>query len=123
MVRRLSAPYGIGDVAELLTDELVTNAVVHGGGRFHLSAVIDEHSLRVRVKDEQVSGSLPVAAAGHDRDRGRGLTIVEALASHWGIECQETGKWVWFEIDLPVRATNGLRRPPRRRGGGARGWR
>ena len=31
---------------------------------------------------------------------GRGLLIVEALATDWGADVHEHGKTVWFELDV-----------------------
>jgi hypothetical protein len=34
------------------------------------------------------------------RDHGRGLAIVDALASAWGVEPRLLGKAVWFDLNL-----------------------
>jgi anti-sigma regulatory factor (Ser/Thr protein kinase) len=89
-------------LAALLTSELVTNAVRHGGSR----AVIDAHApggvLRVSVQDD--NPALPVVGDHPDltSESGRGLHLVDALASRWGVEKapQGEGKAVWFELDL-----------------------
>jgi hypothetical protein len=31
----------------------------------------------------------------------RGLAIVSMLAARWGVEMTDTGKAIWFELDLP----------------------
>jgi anti-sigma regulatory factor (Ser/Thr protein kinase) len=104
MVRALTARYraDLAETAELLTDELVTNAVMHGGGRFTVRASIDPERLRVTVSDRWGSSPVTVFDPGHDRESGRGLTIVEAMASRWGIERHDSEKWIWFEIELPA---------------------
>jgi len=87
------------DIAVLLTDEIVTNAVVHGGGHFTLTAEVGYHVLRVAVAD--ASPIEPrVLVQNPAREHGRGMAIVEALATAWGTERGETGKTVWFELDL-----------------------
>lgn len=87
-------------IAELLADELLTNAVVHGGGQFTLAAWVDETRLRVIVSDQSSSAPLDVFPPGHELEYGRGLTIVDAMASKWGIERCGSEKSIWFELDL-----------------------
>jgi anti-sigma regulatory factor (Ser/Thr protein kinase) len=86
--------------AELLTDELLTNAVQHGGGKFYLVAKIEADRLRVVVSDVWPSAPVTVYPSGHQLERGRGMTIVDAMASSWGIERSDSRKAVWFELDL-----------------------
>jgi anti-sigma regulatory factor (Ser/Thr protein kinase) len=87
-------------VAELLTDELLTNAVGHGGGQFSLTASIDGQRLRVAVSDLRPSAPVTVYPPGHELERGRGLTIVDAVATDWGIDRLSSEKSVWFELHL-----------------------
>jgi anti-sigma regulatory factor (Ser/Thr protein kinase) len=88
------------EVAELLVSELVTNAIVHCGD--HASLVVDvtaEH-VHVEVLDSDASVSLEALSVGPSSEHGRGLTIVEALASSWGVSRRYVGKAVWFDLDL-----------------------
>jgi serine/threonine-protein kinase RsbW len=82
----------------LLADEVVTNAVLHGEGPIDLAVEPSEERVKVTVRDR--SDARPVAGepACH-AEEGRGLSIVEALASRWGVSSMEPGKSVWFEID------------------------
>lgn len=89
----------VRDVAVLLTNEIVTNAVVHGGGRFTLTAKLEYDTLRVAVRDASQAGP-HVLAPSTQREHGRGMAIVEALATVWGTERGRAGKIVWFELDL-----------------------
>ena len=99
----MTTPCGtaVADAAELLTDELVTNAVRHGGGWFKVTASVGTRRVRVAVSDRSGAAPLVVYRPGHSLDHGRGLTIVDALASNWGIERHEAEKQIRFEIDLP----------------------
>ncbi len=89
----------LASVAELLTDELVTNAVQHGGGCAVLTAAVRDGTLRVCVTD--ASTELPVVLLPDPvAEHGRGLTIVASLATVWGTRREGDRKSVWFELDL-----------------------
>jgi anti-sigma regulatory factor (Ser/Thr protein kinase) len=89
------------ETAALLTSELVTNAVKYGGSRATLEAAVPGEVLRVAITDE--NPALPVVglrpALGDES--GRGLKLVSALASRWGVERTPSGgKAVWFELEM-----------------------
>lgn len=86
-------------VAELLTSELVSNAVEHGSGHIRLSLDCVDGILRVRVRD--ASPHQPVLRRPTLGDeRGRGLLLVERLALAWGVapDLATGGKAVWFRL-------------------------
>jgi len=87
------------DVASLLTSELVTNAVVHGATTVGLLATISNHRLRVEASDRSPKAPVVRRAGIGDTD-GRGLVVVESLATDWGYELRPTGKSVWFELAI-----------------------
>lgn len=85
--------------ATLLTSELVTNAVEHGAELVELLVASISAGVRVDVVDGRPGpprSSLPEAAS----ERGRGLLIVDALATDWGIDLlpEGGGKSVWFVL-------------------------
>lgn len=86
------------ETAELLTDELVTNAIVHAHSKSYLFIRALRDIVRVEVTDPD--DHLPAMAAPEaDAVAGRGLVIVNGLASAWGIErATDGGKTVWFEL-------------------------
>lgn len=87
------------DVAELLVSELVTNAIRHGRTACVLELTATPTVLRAAVTDR--GGGAPQLRHPAPEDvSGRGLGIVEALASRWGVENLSSGKVVWFEINL-----------------------
>jgi len=85
------------DTAELLVSELVTNAVRHAPGPIHLTAR-GGHTLRCHIDDG--SRLLPrLHNACPDDEFGRGIALVDQLASNWGVELTDRGKSVWFELE------------------------
>ncbi|MFI6944050.1 ATP-binding protein [Streptomyces sp. NPDC050418] len=92
---------GRSDVAELLTSEIVTNALVHTDQDAVLTATVAPERLRVEVRD--YTGRRPKARVPHaddgTRTGGRGLLLVQSLADAWGVMSYGTGKVVWFELD------------------------
>jgi anti-sigma regulatory factor (Ser/Thr protein kinase) len=85
--------------AVLLVDECVTNAVLHGGGECELRVRRDSGTLRVEIADASPEPPVLLNPAP-ESERGRGLAIVNRLASRWGSEQAENGKVVWFELVL-----------------------
>ena len=86
--------------AQLLTSELVTNAINHGTGAISLRLSTLDHQLRVEVADESPRAPT-VQRASSEELSGRGLMLLETLATAWGItaEPDEQGKIVWFTLD------------------------
>lgn len=100
---------GIGgrahQVVELLTAELVTNALQHGplDGEVGVRVCVEVRGVswvvRVVVHDE--GSALPqVREAAASDLHGRGMALVAALSSAWGTSPSPGGgKTVWFEVD------------------------
>lgn len=89
---------GTSAVAELLTSELVTNALVHTDDDAILTATVSPRGLRVEVRDF-VSRRPRLRLPGADEDtHGRGLMLVQSLADAWGVCTHRVGKSVWFEL-------------------------
>ncbi|MCI2240531.1 ATP-binding protein [Paenibacillus sp. TRM 82003] len=86
------------DEAELLTTELVTNAVAHGGPPITLRVTCDgTPGMAVAVSDG--SSEPPVAReASPEATSGRGVALVDLLSDAWGVETADTGKEVWFRL-------------------------
>ena len=85
-------------VVELLTSEVVTNAIIHARSGPQLAVELHENRVRVAVRD--LSPEIPVRRRGHVEDTtGRGVIIVEELATAWGVDRERNGtKRVWFEV-------------------------
>lgn len=91
------APDELRDAAVLLAGELLTNAVVHGGGWFLLQVDAAQDAVYVEVSDS-TGGRPMVLHPSSDREHGRGMAIVDAMASAWGTKERGTHKVVWFEL-------------------------
>ncbi|MFF2041695.1 ATP-binding protein [Kitasatospora sp. NPDC058170] len=90
------------EVGELLTSELVANAVRHAAGRtIGLEVTRKPGWLRVEVRDS--SRALPCLILAEPlpiNEFGRGLKIVDDLADRWGADLLPRGKSVWFELKV-----------------------
>lgn len=102
LTRRQLAEWGLehlGDVAELLVSELVTNAIKAASYEVELR-LMRVGKLLVEVSDD--NHNLPqLRRAEADDVRGRGLALVSNLSRRWGTSRKAVGKVVWFELPLP----------------------
>ena len=83
---------------ELLTSEVVTNALLYGRDAPRLVVACRGDTVRVSVED--ADPRWPTRQAVTETElRGRGIALVDALATAWGIETLgQVGKRVWFEV-------------------------
>ncbi|MEU4076901.1 ATP-binding protein [Streptomyces venezuelae] len=96
------------DTAELLTAELVANAVEHTAGLGPIELVVELFSApggcQIEVHDSEPAapGELvcPDPATGVDpwQEHGRGLLLIRALSSDCGHRPTARGKAVWFTL-------------------------
>ncbi|MFI1397902.1 ATP-binding protein [Streptomyces sp. NPDC020681] len=110
-------PYGSepSDTAASIVAELASNAVLHGrvpGRDFELALTLrmPEEQLRIEVSDTRADllPRPPGSPAASDAESGRGLLLVEALATSWGVEDgPPPRKTAWAELLL----NNGHTRP------------
>ncbi|NJP53033.1 SpoIIE family protein phosphatase [Streptomyces sp. SBST2-5] len=92
----------LADHAELMADELVTNAVRHSHARPVALRLVRADTLLCEVEDDD--HELPTLISARPTDeKGRGLRVVSTLAREWGASRTKTGKTVWFELSLPRR--------------------
>lgn len=91
----------LADDAELLTGELLVNVLLHTeGGAVLTLEVLPEPVRRVRLSVQDRSSAWPRRRTpGEAATSGRGLLLLDALASRWGVEPRGEGKAVWCEIE------------------------
>lgn len=88
------------ETATLLVSELLSNAVRHACGPLSLRLRRAGAELSVEVCD----GSPVVPQARYavaDEESGRGLLLVDSLATAWGTLPTAEGKAVWFSLTVP----------------------
>lgn len=98
------------DTAELLTAELVANAVEHAPGHDPIELVIEllPTSCQVEVRDSSPvpPGDLTDPSPDDEPDpwqeHGRGLLLIRTLSSSCGHRPTESGKAVWFTLRAPA---------------------
>jgi anti-sigma regulatory factor (Ser/Thr protein kinase) len=95
--------WGVPDddgVAVLLVSELVTNALRYGVQPMRLVARRADGAVRVEIHDGRTGEAPRVQHAAPDATAGRGMMLVDALATRWGWSEFGGSKQVWFEIDV-----------------------
>jgi anti-sigma regulatory factor (Ser/Thr protein kinase) len=91
----------VTDTAVLCVSELVTNAVIHSHSDCVVRMVLEQDVLTTTVHDHGVRDVASVEPLDDPlRVHGRGLQLVEALASRWGYDLDADGTTVWFVLDL-----------------------
>ena len=90
---------GVTGDCMLLTSELVTNALLYARSAVDLTVRFGPGLVHVAVGDESPLPPVP-RSAGVEAESGRGLALVEAISTSWGVEAAGRGKQVWFEVSL-----------------------
>jgi hypothetical protein len=85
------------DILSILTSELVTNGILHARTTLVVGLTTGRDRLLVTVADDnEATPRMP--PPDDDRPNGRGLMLVDALASEWGVFQQAHCKTVWFTL-------------------------
>lgn len=100
-IGRLDVSPGTVATIELLTSEVVTNAVRHGSGGT-ITVEVDARRGACRVSVTDTGHDLPVVrSTGPQVPGGHGMRLVERLAATWGVApVRGGGKTVWFSVPL-----------------------
>ena len=88
---------GMCDDTTLLVSELVSNAILHAGTELVVELASADEMILIAVTDgstrpARLRTSAPLS------DAGRGLLLVDALSTRWGVTAWPTGKRVWAEL-------------------------
>ncbi|WP_380169408.1 ATP-binding protein [Jannaschia sp. R86511] len=108
VTERISA-YGLEplcDAVELLTVEVVTNALLHAGTQVRVMVERKGPGVQVDVHD----GSLVPPHRQHfsrTATTGRGVGLLDDLADEWGWRPEADGKTVWFRVLHPRETWSG----------------
>jgi len=85
------------DIAQLLVTEAVANGVRHAHSDVRVVVDLTDR-LRIEAWDGDIVGAPRPQHAPPAADHGRGVDLIEALASKWGYERGAQEKQVWFEL-------------------------
>lgn len=93
-------PEAVASDVELLTTEIVSNAVRHANldpSQEIILRVVADGYVRVEVTDPGRPFE-PDLRRTDPGTSGWGLFLVDAIATSWGVEPEGAGKKVWFEL-------------------------
>jgi anti-sigma regulatory factor (Ser/Thr protein kinase) len=93
------------ETAQLLVSETVTSALdqpgpASGTGSLEVGYAVVGRRLRVEVSDDGGPARLRRRIHAVRSASGRGLELVRALASRWGVRESAAGRTIWFEVDI-----------------------
>ncbi len=92
--------HALVEPAVLLVSELATNAVIHVGQPYWITGSWEPPRFRVEVCDP--GPALPARlrpTTDQVQPGGRGLVIVDQIASAWGVATSNDHKVVWFDLE------------------------
>jgi anti-sigma regulatory factor (Ser/Thr protein kinase) len=90
--------------AQLIVSELVSNSVHAHSSAVSVRLSVDELCVRIGVRDDGAGLPTPRTSSASETN-GRGLAIVAALSSAWGVTKERASKTVWAELSLPESLT------------------
>ena len=83
--------------AELVVSELVTNAVIHARTDLSVALTFSPAAIRIEVRDRNTTPPTPRSPSALATS-GRGLPLMDALTSSWGVNRFGDGKVVWAQL-------------------------
>jgi len=101
------AEWGVASVAAddvlLIVSELTTNSLRYGSAPMRCRVRLDEHAVVVDVSDRGSSRPERRTVFDPTAENGRGLILVDALSSRWGVRPTGSGKSVWCTVPISGR--------------------
>ncbi|SEN16283.1 SpoIIE family protein phosphatase [Actinacidiphila rubida] len=94
----------ISEALEMIASEAVTNALIHADSDVGLRLREYDDHVRLEVRDSDAHPPLPSALSVSEEEEqaqaehGRGLVIVDSIATAWGSSPHGRGKTVWMEM-------------------------
>jgi anti-sigma regulatory factor (Ser/Thr protein kinase) len=85
------------EAATVLASELVSNALRYAAPPLCLQVAVDEHRIRLEVHDSSADPP-EMRRPSYNATSGRGLWLVDNIASRWGHRPLSPGKVVWAEL-------------------------
>lgn len=120
-VRSVAAGHPALDDMVLVASETVANAITHTasgleGGQVRVAVLAGDGGYRLEVADDGAAGGRPHVRVtdGTGAESGRGMRIVEALASRWGFRADGARTVVWAEFPAPEAPSPEARAPEAR---------
>jgi anti-sigma regulatory factor (Ser/Thr protein kinase) len=103
IVKVLGGDHPCIDATVLLASETATNAIRHSdsarpGGAFALTVEHTEDWARVTVGDEGSAKVPCLCPLTPTAVHGRGVKMLDVLASRWGLSRERSRNEVWFEV-------------------------
>jgi anti-sigma regulatory factor (Ser/Thr protein kinase) len=98
--------WGLDDLIDnfqLITSEIVTNALIHADSDVDLRLREYPDHLRLEVRDTNPTPPIPTPITqtleqNQHAEHGRGLNIVDTLSTQWGNTPSGRGKTIWVDI-------------------------
>lgn len=97
-LQRWGTSPGCRDLALLITSELVTNSVIHGGSEVTLVLQLHPGFLSIHVSDSGDGPNSAITAPSASDEHGRGLAIVRSLSSAHGSRRDQYGTHHWARL-------------------------
>lgn len=108
-LRGRGLPDAVTDDAALVVTELLTNALRHArplpSEKIDVDWEVDDYGVMVRITDGGGATYPELLDSGPDDLTGRGLAIVDSIASNWGVEVDPDRVTVWAYLTA-IRAVN-----------------
>jgi anti-sigma regulatory factor (Ser/Thr protein kinase) len=87
------------DESQVIVSELMTNVVAHTTSPTTGIAIEQQPDRRIRIEVTDDSSTEPRPYTPKDTsEHGRGLLVVDALSSRWGVTRHHHGKSTWAEL-------------------------